>query len=325
MTITNITDVSLVLAVWLVNDDYDYNSEENYISVTGLMKPLRHILIPPRLPQATSELDVQDFAARALGTAIHDSVEKAWVSKYEINMRKLGIPQSVIDRVLINPTDEELSAATDPIPVYLEQREIRDFNGYLIGGKYDTVTEGFVNDTKSTSAYAWTAGVRKEEYQLQGSMYRWLDSARPMPRITEDIMRINFVFTDWQKMQARTNPGYPQNRVAHVDIPLMSLEETEAWITNKLALIERYKNTPEAELPECTPEELWQSDPQYKYYKDPAKTSGRSTRNFTTLADAHSFMAEKGGVGIVITKPGEAKRCEYCPAFEGCTQKDQYL
>ena len=31
------------------------------------------------------------------------------------------------------------------------------------------------------------------------------------------------------------------------------------------------------------------------------------------------------GKGVVITKPGEVKRCGYCPGFEACTQKDAYL
>ncbi len=55
------------------------------------------------------------------------------------------------------------------------------------------------------------------------------------------------------------------------------------------------------------------------------KTDGRSTKNFSNIHDANKFKAEKGGRGIVITKPGEVKACAYCPAFNGCTQKDAYL
>jgi hypothetical protein len=107
-------------------------------------------------------------------------------------------------------------------------------------------------------------------------------------------------------------------------LPLMSLQETEAWVANKLRLIEQYSMSPESEIPHCTDEELWRSEPQFKYYADPAKTSGRSTKNFPTLAEANLHMSQ-AGKGIVITKPGEPKRCGYCSAFEGCTQKDQYL
>lgn len=37
-------------------------------------------------------------------------------------------------------------------------------------------------------------------------------------------------------------------------------------------------NKPDEEIPECTDEELWRSPTKYKYYSDPNKTSGRSTK-----------------------------------------------
>ena len=103
----------------------------------------------------------------------------------------------------------------------------------------------------------------------------------------------------------------------------MSLADTNAWIRAKLAQIVKHYKTPEKELPECTPEELWMSDPKFKYYSDPTKTAGRSTRNFDTLAEAQAFMAEKGK-GTIITVPGTPKRCDYCAAYPICTQKDKY-
>lgn len=340
-TITNSLDIPLVLAVWLVHDEYDYINTPNYISATGLMKPLRHILLPKRIPPEERQAeDVADYISRGLGHSVHDSVEKAWKVGYRTNLRKLGYPESVINRIMINPTDAELDAADfEPIPVYLEQRMFREHRGYIIGGKYDNITEGIVNDTKSTSAYSWVFGGRDTDFALQGSLYRWLDDngfedpsmdpdSRFRPRITEDYIRINFVFTDWQKMQARSNPGYPQKRVESKEIQLFSLEETEEWINEKLRLLEKFKDTPESELPECTPEELWQSDPQFKYYKDPAKANkpgARSTKNFDDLGEARRYQAEKGGVGTIKTIPGEPKRCAFCPAFDICTQKDKYF
>ena len=83
-------------------------------------------------------------------------------------------------------------------------------------------------------------------------------------------------------------------------------------------------DAPESELPECTEDELWRSDPAYKYYKNPQKMS-RSTKNFDNLHDANLRLAEDGGVGIVVTVPGEVKACKTCAAFNLCTQKDRYL
>jgi hypothetical protein len=319
--ITNNSDISLALAVWLLHDEYDYQNEENYISATGLMKPLRHIVLPGRIPAAQRRTpDVEEYIATTLGHALHDSIEKAWTKGYARSLKMLGYPDSVIEHVRINPETVEDGI----IPIYLEQRAKKQIvvNGvrYTVGGKYDMVMEGIVMDNKSTSAYTWVYGGKDDDYRLQGSLYRWLNPEK----ITEDFIRINFIFTDWSSMDAKSNPKYPQKRVQHKDIPLLSIEETEAWVRWKLGLIQKYSNVPEAQLPECTEEELWRSAPKFKYYSDVTKTGGKSTKNFDTLADANKHLAEKVK-GIVITVPGEVKRCAYCAGYDACSQKNRYI
>ena len=324
MKITNNFNISLSLAVWLLHDEYDYVNEPNYISVTTLMKPLRHIILPRRIPRELVETDVSDFIARALGHSLHDSIEKSWVKGYKRSLALLGYPEKVIERVLINPTPEELASTQNAIPIYLEQRAKKTVtvNGktWTVGGKFDMVAEGIVHDNKSTSAYTWVYGGRDEEHQQQGSLYRWLNP----DKITEDFIRINYIFTDWQKAQAKQNPNYPQKRVESKDIVLLSEAEVQRWVEWKLQLVMKYWDAPERDIPNCTDEELWMSDPKFKYYADPAKTSGRSTKNFDSLLEANAFKAEKGNKGIIITVPGEPKRCDYCDAFPLCTQKDKY-
>ncbi len=329
MKITNNSNISLSLAVWLIHDQYDYGAGKDfkeYISVTTLMRPTKQIVLARRVPPEQQVEDVEQYIARGLGNSIHDSIEKAWTQSYQINLRKLGYPQSVIDLVAINPTDAERLANPDMIPVYLEQRGFREINGVTIGGKFDLVAEGHVEDNKSTSAWGWVFGTRDDENQLQGSLYRWIDADREVRRITEDYIRVNYIFTDWQKMQARSNPKYPQKRVEHKDIPLLSLEDTELYVKSKLYDIKKNMNLPEEAMVECSDEDIWRSDPQYKYYADPTKTAGRSTKNFETLVEANAFMAEKGGKGIVKTILGEPKRCQqYCGAYSICKQKDRYF
>lgn len=323
--ITNFNDISLSLAVWLVNDDYDYISQPNYISVTTLMKPLKQFIMARKVTSDDVKSDVIDYVNRALGNSIHDSIEKAWVSNYRKNLLKLGYGEKTIDRIRINPDPKEVGP--DDIPVYIEQRTVREFNGYSIGGKFDLVAEGHVEDNKSTSAFNWLYGTRDDEHILQASLYRWIDSATEVPRITEDFMRVNYIFTDWQKMSARSNPNYPQLRVLHKDHILLPLNETEDYVGHKLNQIQTYLNKPESALPPCSDEDLWRSDPKYKYYTDPEKAkdpSNRSTRNFDTLSEANAYRAEKGK-GVVITVPGEVKRCPFCIAYEICEQRREYF
>lgn len=337
MKIENKGNIPLGLAVWLLHDEYDYIKEPNYISVTGMMKPIKHIVLPPRVPAEERIADVEDYVARALGHSLHDSIEKSWIKGYARSLRLLGHPQHVIDRVRINPTDQELTDKPNIIPIYLEQRAFRkvtvDGEEFLVGGKFDMTAEGILHDNKSTTAYTWLYGTRDDEHKLQGSLYRWLDhkgfldvacTEEFRPRITEDFIRINYIFTDWQKMSAKQNPNYPQKRILFKDIPLMSLEETEQWVIAKIRQVKKYRNAAQADIPECTDEELWRSAPEYKYYSDPNKTTGKSTKNFDDPVEARKHQAEKGK-GIVIAIPGEVKRCGYCAAFPICKQRERYF
>jgi hypothetical protein len=324
LQITNQLGINLPLAVWLIHDEYDYVDKPNYISVTTLMRPLKQIILAQRIPPEQRTADVAEFIARALGHSIHSAIENAWKSGHKRALKLLGYPEAVIDRIVINPSDEYLVEHPDCIAVYMEQRAFKQVlvNGvtYTIGGKFDFVAEGMVQDFKSTSAFSWLFGTKDDDHSLQGSAYRWLNPEK----ITEGVICINYIFTDWSKVQARSNPKYPQQRVEKKFVPLRSVEDTDTWVKNKLTLIQRYLNSPEDEMPECNDEELWRSDPAYKYYKNPENTQGRSTKNFTSLAEANAHRAEKG-VGVVITVPGEVKACAYCPAFNGCKQKDKYL
>ena len=323
MRITNNENVPLGLAVWLLHDDYDYVDEENYISATTLLKPIRHIVLPQRVPKELLELDISKNTSAAIGRSLHDSIEKAWNHGKDRALKLLGYPAEVIDRVLLNPTPEELAKASDPIPVYIEQRNIKtvrvDGIDYRVGGKFDMILEGIVMDNKSTTAYTWMYGNRDDDYKLQGSIYRWLNP----DKITEDFIRINYIFTDWSKTYALSNPNYPQKRLMSKDIPLMSIEETELWIKNKIRRIAVNKTLDEIDVEKCSDQDLWLGDTQYKYYLDPLKTSGRSTKNFDNHNDAKKFMAEKGNKGVIVIKHGEPKRCEWCAAFAICTQRKE--
>lgn len=308
---TNSAEVPLSMAVFLATDSYDHDSES--ISATALLKPLKQIILSSRVPQEQGLVDISGLVSSRMGTALHDAIERSWLHNYQTAMKALGYPQKVIDRVLVNPTNDELYEGC--IPVYLEQRSYKVIDGIKVSGKYDFVGEGRLEDFKSTSTFTWVNGTKDDDYILQGSIYRWLNPEI----ITQDRMAIQFIFTDWQAAQARANPKYPQSRTVQKLYPLKSLAETEQFVRSKLRLIQTYKDAPEADLPHCTDEELWRSEPQWKYYKDPNKTA-RSTKNFDNKQEAYLRMAQDGNVGIVKEVPGKAVACKYCPAFPICAQ-----
>lgn len=326
--LTNLNGLGLSMAVWLAHDEYSSGAEEHpgedLISATSLLKPTRQLVLGARVPDGESPVDVIDLVPATLGHAIHDSIEHAWKKGYRQAMGRLGYPRKMIDKVRINPTDEE-AANGDILPVYLEQRFYRpieiDGHRILISGKFDQIINGELNDTKTTSVYTYINRSKEEDYAIQGSIYRWINPGK----VTSDVMRIQHVFTDWQPSQARINKDYPQSRVLEFTVRLMSERETEAWIRAKIRDILANQDLPEPEIVHCTDKELWMSDPVFKFYSDPEKASagGRSTKNFPNYPAAVAHQ-NKQGKGVIVTVPGKPKACGYCRAFPICTQKDSY-
>jgi len=314
----NVSEVPLALAVFLASDNYDYSDDPTEISATTLLKPLRQIILPARVPAGDGLVSLADMMNSRMGTAIHDGIEKSWMTNYQVAMQALGLPQRVIDRVRINPKPEDLS--DDIIPVYLEQRLKRQLGKWTITGKFDFIGEGKVQDFKSTGTFTYKKQTNADKYTQQGSIYRWLDPKK----ITQDRMDIHYIFTDWKGAMAKTDPTYPPKRFHTQSFDLMSLEATESFIRRKLELIEQYWDADEEDIPQCDDTELWRSEPQFKYYKNPEKTA-RSTKNFDTMQEAMIRLSEDGNVGIVKEVPGSVTACKYCPAFAVCSQKDQLI
>lgn len=316
MALTNNAKVPLSMAVFLAIDNYDYESDT--VSTTALLKPLRQTILTRRVPDDQKSVDIADLVNSRMGTAIHDGIERAWLENYERGMRALGFPDETIKRVVINPDPNNLPAGC--IPVYMEKRSYRDFMGFRISGKFDFVGAGALEDFKSTSTFSYMSGTKDWDYVMQGSIYRWLNP----DIITDPNMSIQFIFTDWQSFQAKQNPKYPQTRTITRRYQLFSLEETEAYIAQRLKDYMQFKDAAQEDLPLCSSKELWMSDPTWKYYKDPNKKT-RSTKNFDNQAEAMDYFAKTGGVGELVEIPGMAKACAYCAAFPICTQKDALI
>lgn len=328
--ITNEAGFGLSMAVWLAFEDYDNGAsaypDDNLISATALLKPTRRIVLEPRVPAQDAIPDVKDRIALRFGHAIHDSIEAAWKKGYWPAMKALGYPDRVIEKVQINPSDTLLKQFPDVIPVFLEQRFYRpvevDGLRVVISGKVDQIINGELNDTKTTSVYTYINRSKQEDYILQGSIYRWLAP----DKITSDVMRIQHIFTDWQRTLATHSENYPADRVHEFVVELMEPAEIEAWIKAKIREIVNNQGRDEADVVRCNDKELWMSQPTFKYYSDPAKASagGKSSRNFDNYFAAQQHLNSKKK-GAIVTVPSEPKACGYCPASPICSQRKEFF
>lgn len=312
MNYTNNQNIALPLAVFLATDHYDY--QPNTLSATTLLKPTRQIVLGQRLESKDNVVDIADMVSSRMGTAIHTAIEQAWLNPNQA-LKALGYDEETIKRIKVNPD----TVNPNDIPVYMEKRSQKNLLGFTITGKFDFVADGRVHDFKSTSVYNYLNQTNAEKYSLQGSIYRWLNP----DIITKDEMNIHYVFTDWQKAESLRNPAYPSARVLTQKYPLLSLQETEEFIKDKLTSILDHKDSHELDIPMCTDKELWRKPTVWKYYKNPNST--KSTKNFDNPTEAYARYNDDGCVGLVKEVKGQVSACRYCPAFLLCTQKDDLI
>jgi len=156
---------------WLLINDYDLTDRGMYeLSATELLKPAKSVVLS-RIYGDTVSIDISELIASRIGTAMHDSFERAMLG---------------------------------------ERREERLHTveaGYKISGKFDLIQDGYFTDIKTTSVWKYIHN-EYQDYINQLSIYRWL-LARNGSTVNE-CGKILFIFTDWQKAQYLRNPrDYP--------------------------------------------------------------------------------------------------------------------
>lgn len=326
----------LHLQVWLATDYYKHSDNPNQISATSLLKPVKSLILSKRLDEMIANAiankdfsllngvkkpDLSGFLKSRMGTAMHDSVEKAWKSNYAKALKDLGHKQEFIDRIAINPENPS-ELPSDAILVFTEKRLNREIDGYIVTGELDFVFNRIIQDLKTTTTYAYKhAG--DAQHTMQMSIYHWIFAGNGID--LESEAQINYIFTDWAEWEAKRDPQYPQSNPIGVCIDLNSHSEVEAFIRQKMKDVQDSLNTPEQELIPCTPEELWQAESKWAFYANPQKMDGRASKVFTDYKEAVAHKAAKGDTGVIQERVGQVKRCNFCAGAPLCTQKDTYI
>jgi len=271
MKFTNKMEFPVYVRQWLEFDSYD--REENTITATGLLRPIRMLLLEERHKDEI-EIDLSDVIASRWGTALHDSFEK------------VGIKGSI-----------------------QEQRFRTIIDDKIITGKVDMIIGDKLVDLKSTSVWTYIYASKLEDYRKQLSVYKLLAEMNGIKINSAEIM---FLFTDWSKSKSK-DKNYPSTRILIQPIQLWKNSETKIWISARLKLIDYYKNN--NELPECSKEELWQSDTTFAVYKG---TNTTATKICDTQEEAETLKKKLNG--RIEERLGKVKRCEYCNVRPFCEQ-----
>lgn len=273
MKFTNKFNLPQHICDWLAFDEYDYTPDT--ISATTIIGPARAWALK-RINADKLTMDYSDLLSPRYGTAIHDSLEKVGVYG-EGDFR--------------------------------EKRFYAEKMGFTISGKPDALIGGVIRDNKSTSVWKIVHG-EFDDYIKQLSIYRWLLHQNGIEAAGHAF--IDFFFTDWKKSDAVKGGGYPPLRYQEQRIELWSLEQTDAYLDERLSDFAFALGC----LPECTPEELWQDPAKWAVYRKAGQA--KAFRVMNTAEEAQKLADEIGGV--VEYRPAKAKRCNYCTAAPFCEQ-----
>lgn len=209
----------------------------------------------------------------------------------------------------------------------VEERIHLEFQNWKISGAMDlqeVFEDGIViNDYKVTSA--WAAMNDKQEWHMQLNMYAWMvEKVKGIPVKGANIICI---IRDWTRREAERKDTYPQAPIAVIPIPVKPFEEREAMVSQRLSMhsLAQFAHLVDDELPECTPEEMWEKPTSYALKKD---GNVRAKSVHKTLEEAEMAMSNlKDAKGYVIeVREGERTRCEnFCQVSEFCSQYQTYL
>lgn len=280
MKVTNNWNVPAPL-VTLASREY-YSKGASQYSVTELLSPAR---VKRLREQYKDELeqDVTDMMWQMLGSALHVVMER-------------GITPGWIS----------------------EERLFTDIDGVVLSGQIDLQEEtpdGVVlYDYKFTSA--WAVMQEKVEWEEQLNLYGWL--VQTVRRRKVAGLRICALIRDWSRHEVGKE-GYPQKQIHVLELPLWDYETATKFVRERLNLHRDSKVSADLgeKLPECSPQDRWQSETTYAVKREGRKTAIRVLKDLSEATQ----LAEKEK-GYVETRPGEPKRCtgNYCGVAQFCDQ-----
>lgn len=192
-----------------------------------------------------------------------------------------------------------------------------EFAGWTLVGHYDLselVLDGeLLTDWKLTSVWSVKDGV-KTEWEQQLNCY-----AELIRRAGREVSQLQIVAVgrDWSKNKAKFDPGYPQQQVKVMAVPLWSPVETAEFIRERVAL---HQAAEKGTWPDCTEEERWARPTQWALMK---KTQKKAVKLFDKKEHAYERLTEMiKGAYEVVERPGANVRCDaYCAVANVCPQK----
>lgn len=273
----------------------EYNKGKSNMSVTELLNSPRIVQLKRKHWDELEE-DASDMVWSIFGTAIHGVLEHGKDDHHIVE-----------ERIHIKLDGMHISGAID-------LQEVEE-DGII------------VSDYKTTSA--WAVLNEKQDWHNQLNSYAYLVEAAK--KIPVKKLQIVAIVRDWSRRDAATREGYPKAPIVVIDIPLWPYAHREAYVRDRISLHGDafFEMEMEGELPECTPDEMWEKPTTYALKKDGnvRAKSVHETREAAekALADA-TEKAKKGEKFLIEVREGDRTRCSgFCQVAGMCSQYKTYL
>ena len=208
----------------------------------------------------------------------------------------------------------------------VEERLNAEISGWKISGAIDlqiinrdgSIT---INDYKTCSV--WSVMNEKIDWEYQLNIYAWLvETVKKVP--VRDI-EIVAIIRDWSRRDAALRESYPDAPIKVIPINLWPFEQREQFILEKVTEHSNAMFDFELgnELPECTPDQMWEKQTTYAV----KKTGGKKATNiFESEAEAQAKVTDLGSGYEIEVRNGERTRCEkFCQVNKFCNQYKTYL
>jgi hypothetical protein len=264
-----------------------YSKGKAHLSVTELINSPQIVQLKHR-HWDDIEVDASEMVWSLFGSAVHSILEHGKGSNHIVE-----------ERIHITHEGWHLSGAID-------LQEVEEDGVHI-------------SDYKTTGA--WAVMNEKKEWHDQLNIYAWL--VEKAKNVKVKSLTIVAIIRDWSSRDATLKPDYPQAPIVTIDIPLWSAQERDEFINNRIKLhAEAYfESDSGGNLPECSPEEMWEKKTTYAVKKDGAV---RAKSVHQTQEDAQAALPPKGY--FIEVREGERTRCEkFCQVSEFCQQHQTYL
>jgi hypothetical protein len=282
MILTNRYQADEAIVAAVANDSYKGGGD---ISITGLTRPPQMRVLEKRHWNDLAE-DVSDRLASLRGQVTHGILERA------------GIKNE-----------------------WSEKRIYAEVLGWKVSGQPDKfesigVKDGTLIDYKAPTLSSFLFGFQRDkglkpEWIAQGNAYRWLLHKNGV-EVNKIIFKV--ILLEWSKRHAKVKKDYPSAPFLNYEVPVWTLEQTEAWVT------ERVKLHQADSFPPCSPEERWEQPAKFAVKKHGRKNAVRGGVH-DSEANASEMAASLGEGHYIESRPGEAVRCEdYCRVKAFCPQ-----